>query len=131
MADPISCLGAAASVTRIISILSKSIILVSRLTEQWNNAQLAFMSLRTQLQALTTALDQIRKWLESSEAADVYHQLTMDLNSILLRCKALISRLESHLTSFDRKLARQLSKLGKLKFIVGEQNIGDIQKMVE
>jgi hypothetical protein len=131
MADPISCIGAVASVAGIIDILSRSIILVGRLTEQWNDAQLAFISLQTQLQALKIALDQIRKWLELPEAVEVHHQLTMDLDSIILCCNALVSRLESHLTALDRDSSGQLTRLGKFRLMAGGQNIGDIQKMVE
>jgi guanine nucleotide-binding protein G(i) subunit alpha len=131
MVDPIACIGAAASIAGIIDVLSRSIALVSRLTEQWNDSQLAFMSLQTQLQALRGALDQIKTWIDLSEASDIHHQLTMDLDSIIHCCKSLVSRLNSHLETLARDSSGQLRALGKLRLIIGGRNINEIQKMVE
>lgn len=131
MADPITCIGAAASISGILDVLSRSILLISRLAEQWKDSQLAFISLQTQLQALRGALGQIRIWIESSEISDSHHQLTMDLDSIILCCESLVSRLNSHLESLARDSAGQLKTLGKLRLIMGGRNINEIQKMVE
>lgn len=131
MADPLTCIGAAASVGGIIDMLSRSISLISWVAEQWKDAQLAFLSLQTQLRVLRGALSEIQKWFQSSGADEVHHQLTMDLDSVLLCCKSLVSRLDSHLGSLRRDASGQLGTIAKVKLILGGRNIGEIQKMVE
>jgi len=131
MADPLTCIGAAASVGGIVDMLSRTINLINWVAEQWKDAQLAFLSLQTQLLVLRAALSEIQKWFQSSGAYGVHHQLTMDLDSVLLCCKSLISRIDSHLSGLRRDASGQLGTIAKVKLVLGGRNIGEIQKMVE
>ena len=131
MADPLSCIGAAASVAGIIDMLSRSIGLMGWVAEQWKDADLAFLSLQAQLQILRGALAEVKKWFESLGDQDVHHLLTMNLDSVLLCCKTLVSRLDSHLTDLHRTATGKLSTIAKVRLILGGRNIGEIQKMVE
>jgi len=131
MADPLSCLGAAASVAGIIDILSRSIGMISQLSDHWKDADLLFASIKTQLQVLRSALAEVKSWAESVGAEEAYHQLTMDLDSVLSCCRSLASRINDHLLSLPRGSTGQLNKLGKLKLVLGGRNLDDIQKMIE
>ncbi|KAK4207214.1 putative guanine nucleotide-binding protein alpha-2 subunit [Rhypophila decipiens] len=130
MADPLTYVGAAASVAGVLDILARCITTVAKFAEQLKDANLAFTSLRSQLLILRGALVEVQDWAESTNAEDAYHQLTIDLDSILLCCRSLVSRLETQLVGLGRDSTGRLTALAKVKLVLGGKNIGEIQKMI-
>jgi len=132
MADPLSSLGAAASIPGIIGILSRSIYVANEVRNQWKDANLSVVGLCSQLQILRGALIEVKIWAESVGAKEIHHpQLVMELDSVLSCCRPLASRIDSKLQSLHRGVDGRLSKLAKVKLVLDGRNIDDIQKMID
>lgn len=129
MADPLSIFGAVGSVAGLIDVLSRSIGLVGDLRAQYKGADLMLMSLNSQLLALRTGLAKIWEWAETIPGG-VHYQLIMDLDSVILCCQTLASKLDSQLLGLQQS-GRRLSSVGKLKLVLNGRTIDDIQKMIE
>ncbi|KAK0735955.1 hypothetical protein B0T21DRAFT_365983 [Apiosordaria backusii] len=127
MADPLSIVGAVGSVAGIIDVLTRSMGAIATLRSQYNDADLIFMNLTSQLSVLRTGLIKISEWAETEP--EPHYQLMMDLDSVILCCQILASKLDSHLESLHRGSLR-LSSLGKLKLALNGPNIDAIQKMI-
>ncbi|KAK0664639.1 putative guanine nucleotide-binding protein alpha-2 subunit [Cercophora samala] len=127
MADPLSIVGAVGSVAGIIDVLTRSISAIATLRSQYKDADLLFMNLTSQLGVLRTGLVKIAEWAETEP--EPHYQLKMDLDSVILCCQILASKLDSHLESLHQGRVR-LSSLGKLKLALNGPNIDAIQKML-
>jgi hypothetical protein len=68
MADPLTIIGTVASVGAIIDLLSKSISTIRELQAQWQDADLASLSLGSQMGVLRVALTKIQEWIETGPA---------------------------------------------------------------
>ena len=64
MADPLTVLGAVGSIVGIIDMVGKSIRGIQELRSEWNDADLIFLTLVTQLTALKAALRKIKEWMD-------------------------------------------------------------------
>ncbi|KAK4197393.1 putative guanine nucleotide-binding protein alpha-2 subunit [Triangularia verruculosa] len=122
MADPLSIVGAVGSVAGIIDALTRSISAIAKLRNQYKDADLLVITLTSQLSVLRTALVKIAAWAESEP--EPHYQLKMDLDSVILCCQILASKLDSHLENFHQ------SGVGKLKLALNGDNIDAIQKMI-
>ena len=130
MADPISVLGAAASNAGLVYVLSRCSSVIGELRGQWKDADFTFVNLTSQLLVLKVGLTKVREWTEMG-VDEAHHQLVMDLDSVILCCKALVDKLDAQLQGLRRNQDGQLSRMGKMKLVLGGRNMDEIQKMIE
>jgi hypothetical protein len=133
MAEVIAVIGTIGAVCNIVDVINKTIALIGNIRSKWNTADLALLSLASQLTALRAALTEIQKWLELN-TEDMHHQLTMDLDVSLSCCRLLASELETFFTRLntnDTSTMFPLSVSGKMKIVASGQSADDIQKLIE
>ena len=130
MAEVNAVIGTIGAVCNIVDVISKTITLINDVQSRWKTADLALLSLASQLTALRAALREIQTWLENNEQ-DMHHQLTMDLDISLSCCRLLVIELEAFFTGLDRSPGNPLSTSGKLKVVLGSQGANDIQRFIE
>lgn len=129
MADPLSALGAAASIITIVEILSKSISLLDTVTSQWNTADLALNSLNSQLRGLNGALGEIHKWQES--VVELHHQLDMDLKCSLDCCHVLVSKVYEEIAHLGKGPSGALLKTAKARLTFKRKGLSELQTMID
>jgi hypothetical protein len=130
MAEALAVIGAVGAVCNIVDVISKTITLIGDVQSRWKLADLALMSLASQLTALRAALTEIEKWLRAN-SQEMHHQLVMDLDVSLSCCHALAAELEKFFTRLNTSPAHPLSASGKMKIVIGGQSANDIQKFIE
>ncbi|KAF2826219.1 hypothetical protein CC86DRAFT_455781 [Ophiobolus disseminans] len=130
MAEALAVIGTVGAVCNIIDVIGKTITLVSDIQSRWKTADLALLSLASQLTALGAALREIQTWLENNEQ-NMHHQLIMDLDVSLSCCRLLVIELEAFFDSIDKTPDNPLSISSKMKVIIGGQGANDIQKFIE
>jgi hypothetical protein len=130
MAEALAVIGAVGAVCDIVEVISKTITLIGDVQSRWKLADLALMSLASQLTALREALTEIEKWLRAN-SQEMHHQLVMDLDVSLSCCHALAAELEKFFTRLNTSPAHPLSASGKMKIVIGGQSANDIQKFIE
>ena len=69
MADPITIIGTVGAVANIIELVSKTINSIRDLRGKWKEADLAFLSLASQLTTLRAALTKIQEWSDDELSA--------------------------------------------------------------
>ena len=133
MADPSSILSATASIAGIITVLTKSISMVTDLTVQWRESDLIFVSLKARLQLLVSALRNIQRWVDSTMPEEAHHQLTMDLKSVIQCTKMLAAKLEDTLGGLQQKLLPDgtLGTSGKARLILQGRSLQTIEQMID
>lgn len=133
MADPVSIISATASVAGIITVLTKSISMVTDLTVQWKESDLVFVSLKARLQLLVAALGKIQQWVDSTMPEEAHHQLTMDLDSVILCTKMLATKLEDTLGALQQNLLVDgtLGSSGKARLILQRKGLQTIEQMLD
>ena len=130
MADPISIFGATASAISILDVLSKSISLLDNLRNQWKTADLALLSLRTQLGALNAALVKVQEWSESGDD-QLHHQLVIDLKSSMDCCHALASKVHSEIINLQRAPDGALLVTARARFTFKRNGMSVLQSMID
>lgn len=130
MADPVSIIGTAGALANIIQIVSQTIVAIRDLQSDWNDADLTFLSLTSQLSALRLALTKIEEWM-GTDTGDAHHQLVMDLDDSINCCKVLLKKLKGLVDSLQQKQNEALSFQSKIKLVFGRKSIDDIQKLLE
>ncbi|KAH7417740.1 hypothetical protein BKA64DRAFT_652786 [Cadophora sp. MPI-SDFR-AT-0126] len=130
MADPLTIVGTVASVGAIIELLSKSISTIRELQAQWQVADLATLSLGSQMGVLKAALTKIQEWIETGPS-EAHHQLIMDLDSSLLCCKTLVGKIDAQLSALQQKSDGSLGMASRIKLVLTSHDIEGIQKMIE
>lgn len=130
MAEVLAVIGTIGAVCNIVDVISKTITLISDVQSRWKTADLALLSLTTQLTTLRAALREIQTWLES-DTQIMHHQLTMDLDASLSCCRLLINELEAHFARLDQSPGSPLSANGKLRLVIGSHSADDIQKFIQ
>jgi len=130
MADPFSILGATASVLSIIDVLAKTISTIHSLRGQWKEADLALISLTSQLAALRAALEKIKEWMGSG-SAELHHQLVLDLGGSIECCQLLASKIYSELAELQRADNGMLRTGAKASFLFKSSEMKDLQKMID
>jgi hypothetical protein len=130
MADPISIIGTASSVASIIDVLVKTVSTLRELHNQWKQADLTLVNLIAQLTALKAGLDKIQEWMDT-DMVETHHQLVMDLEVSISCCRMLITMLQSHVSELHQNAGNTLDFENKMKLIVKNGTLEELQKMVE
>jgi len=131
MADPITIIGTIGAVGNIIDLVSKTISSIRDLRGRWKDADLAFLSLTSQLSALRAALVKIQEWSDNELAVDPNYQLIMDLDLTMNFCRLLVKRFDEFFLNLDQTVDEPLDFASKVKFVFGERDLDGVQKMVE
>jgi hypothetical protein len=126
MAEICALIGTIGAVCNIVECINKTINLIGDVRSRWKTAELALLSLTSQLTALRAALQEIQRWLETN-AEEMHHQLTMDLDITLSCCQLLTTELEAHLSS----LQTESNTPDKIRMVMRGQNANDIQKFID
>jgi hypothetical protein len=130
MAEVAAVIGTIGAVCNVVDVTSKTISLIADIRSKWKTADLALLSLTSQLTALRAALTEIQRWLESN-TEDVHHQLTMHLDVALACCRLLACELEASFSRLDASTDNPLSVTGKLRVVAGGRSADDIQKLIK
>jgi hypothetical protein len=131
MADPITIIGTVGAVANIIELVSKTINSIHDLRGKWKEADLAFLSLASQLTTLRAALTKIQEWSDDELSAYSDYQLIMDLDLSISCCRLLVCKLDDFFSKLDQSTNKPFDIAGKVKFVFGTKKLEDVQKMVE
>ncbi|KAH7089580.1 hypothetical protein FB567DRAFT_626907 [Paraphoma chrysanthemicola] len=130
MAEALAIVGTIGAVCNIVDVITKTTVLIEDIRSRWKQADLALLSLASQLTALRAALTEIQRWLERNTNG-IHHQLTMDLDVSLSCCRLLMLELETYFSQLNTNDNLQLSVSEKMKFVLRGQGATDIQKHIE
>ncbi len=127
--DPVSFLGAAASVTTITQLCTEGLNALLRFQKRYKNADLTVRLLITQLSTLRTALSQISEWVESCVHDALTHVLS-DLITSLDGCRLLIETLNDRLSRLEHNEHKALSMRRKAQTVWGENERTDFLSLL-
>ena len=130
MADPIGIIGTAGALANIIDVLGKVINTVSEYRRQWKEADLAALNLESQLAALSTALNKIKQWADSS-FQEPHHQVVIDLDRCMLCCRVLIGKIDIELSQFEVTPQNQLDVASRFRLLLKTRDFEHVQGMIE
>jgi hypothetical protein len=130
MADALTIIGTAASVVQIVEVLAKTLSRLSELNERWRQADCTFINLIAQLSALKAALNKIQEWMDA-DIDETHHQLVMDLGLSIECCRVLIDKMDSEVSGLHRSADNGLNSQGKIKLMIKNGKLEELQKMVE
>ncbi|KAI3320841.1 hypothetical protein HD806DRAFT_219231 [Xylariaceae sp. AK1471] len=133
--DPASIVGTAGVALNLAGLVGKTIKLVSDACDRWGNADLYFLSLRTQLGALKSALISIQSWLDANPGS-VHYLLEMELNSTMKCCETLVNEIAGRVrkvyaSTADQTAIRDLNLKGKAKLVFSGASMEDVLRMVD
>jgi hypothetical protein len=131
MADPLTIIGSIGAVANIIDLVTKTISSIRDVRGQWKDADLAFLSLTSQLSALRAALVKIREWSDNELSIDPDYQLIMDLDVSMGCCRMLVGKFDEFFLKLDQTADEPFDFAGKVKFVFGTRDLDDVQRMVE
>ena len=130
MADPITIIGTLGAAANIIDVLSKTINTIREIRNEWNEADVTFLSLVSQLTALRAAMTRIKEWMDA-EPDDLHYQLIMDLDVTLSCCRMLTSELNKRISELHQTPNETLEFFSKVKLVFGSKSINYFQKLIE
>ena len=130
MADALAVIGIVGSIASIIDILGKTIAAIRKIQSEWQEADLTFLCLASEVVALRAALTKIKEWAELDDT-EAHHQLTMDLETSLSCCRILVSKLDNELSRFHQTSEHTLDFSSKRKLVLGRQDIEAIEKLIQ
>lgn len=130
MADPITIIGTAGALANIIDVLAKVIGTVSEYRRMWQEADLAALNLESQLAALSTALNKIKAWTDSSSQVP-HHQLVIDLDRCMLCCRTLISKIDAEISQSQVTAENRLDVASKFRLLLKTRDFENVQRMIE
>jgi guanine nucleotide-binding protein G(i) subunit alpha len=122
--------GASASVTSIIQVLAKVVHNLSELHNQWKQADFTFVNLIAQLTALKAALNKLQEWMDA-DMESPHHQLVMDLELSITCCRMLVSKMDCEVSELRQNENDGLDMQSKMKLVVRNRTLEDLQKMAE
>lgn len=131
MADPITIIGTVGALANIIDLVSKTINSIRDARGRWKDADLAFLSLTSQLGALRTALVKIQEWSDNELSVGPDYQLIMDLDVAMACCRMLVGKFDEFFLKLDQTTDEPLDFAGKVKFVFGVRDLDDVQRMIE
>jgi guanine nucleotide-binding protein G(i) subunit alpha len=133
MVDPLTFIGAAASIVGIIEALGTTVSTLHELHRRWKRADFTFINLIAQLTALKAALSKLQEWMDADldEAQDPYHQLVIDLELNIACCKMLTHKMDSEILQLYQNAENKLDSQSKVKLMVKNGTLESLQKMVE
>lgn len=130
MAELLAVVGSVGAIINIIDGASKIISVIHNLQQQWHDADLAVLSLASQLSAFRAALRRINDWLDS-EVPAAHHQLVMDLDETLSFCNVLIIQIETLSAGWEQLLEDPKSIAGRWKVTFGNKGLDNVLVLVE
>jgi guanine nucleotide-binding protein G(i) subunit alpha len=131
MADPLTIIGAAASVSSIVDLLGKTVSTLNTLHSRWKEADFTFINLIAQLIALKAALSKLQEWMDNTDVDEPHHQLVMDLEASVTCCRMLIRRIDSEVEDIRQKSGTGLDAQSKIKLLMKNGTLEELQKMVD
>ena len=130
MADPLTIIGAAASVAGIVELLGKTVTVLHTLHSRWKDADFTFINLIAQLTALKAALSKLQEWMDT-DMDEPHHQLVMDLEASVTCCRMLVRRMDSEVEDLQQNSGTGLDAQNKIKLVVKNGTLEELQKMVD
>ena len=130
MADPLTIIGAAASVAGIVELLGKTVGVLHTLHSRWKEADFTFINLIAQLTALKAALSKLQEWMDT-DMDEPHHQLVMDLEASVTCCRMLVRRMDSEVEDLQQNSGTGLDAQNKIKLVVKNGTLEELQKMVD
>ncbi|KAF4624195.1 hypothetical protein G7Y89_g13977 [Cudoniella acicularis] len=130
MADPVTVIGAVASVAGIVELLVKAVSTLHELRGRWKQAEFALTNLIAQLTALRAALDKLQEWV-NADVEDLHHQLVMDLGESMTCCRMLAGKMNAEISDLHRMDGNGLDSQSKIKLVVKNGTLEELQKMAE
>ncbi|OBT69586.1 hypothetical protein VE03_00846 [Pseudogymnoascus sp. 23342-1-I1] len=130
MVDPLTILGAAASISSIVDLLGKTVSTLQTLHSRWKEADFTFINLIAQLIALKAALSKLQEWMDT-EVDEPHHQLVMDLDASVTCCRMLVRRMDSEVEDLQQKSGTGLDAQSKIKLLIKNGTLEELQKMVD
>jgi hypothetical protein len=133
MVDPLTFIGAAASIVGIVEALAKTVSTLHELHNRWKEADFTFVGLIAQLTALKAALTKLQGWMDAGldEGQDPYHQLVIDLELNIACCKMLVHKMDAEVLELYQNADNRLDSQSKVKLIVKNGTFEGLQKMVD
>ena len=130
MADPLTIIGAAASVSSIVDLLGKTASTLRTLHSRWKEADFTFINLLAQLIALKAALSKLQEWMDA-DVDEPHHQLVMDLEASVTCCRMLVRRIDSEVEDIRQNSSTDLDAQSKIKLLIKNGTLEELQKMVD
>jgi len=127
MADALTI--TASSLVGIIEVLSKTTSRLGELKQQWKHADFVFINLIAQLSALKAALKKLQEWIDT-DTNEAHQLLFMDLEGSITCCRMLIDEIESKISDLHQDTKNGLSSQAKMKLIIKNGTLEELQKMV-
>jgi guanine nucleotide-binding protein G(i) subunit alpha len=133
MADPLAIIGTVASVAGIIEVLAKTVSTLHKLHSRWKQADFIFINLVAQLTALKAALTRLEEWMSTglTERQNPHHQLVMDLEVSITCCRMLTHKMDAEISELYRNTENVLDAQSKVKLMVKNGTLEELQKIVE
>jgi len=125
MADPLTIIGAAASVASIVELLGKTVSALHTLHSRWKEADFTFINLIAQLTALKAALSKLQEWMDT-DMDEPYHQLVMDLEASVTCCRMLVRRMDSEVEDLQQNSGTGLNAQNKIKLVVKNRTLEEL-----
>ncbi|RDL42542.1 Uncharacterized protein BP5553_02521 [Venustampulla echinocandica] len=130
MVDPLTIIGAAASVASIVELVGKTVSALNTLHSRWKEADFTFINLIAQLTALRAALSKIQEWMDTN-MDEPHHQLAMDLEASVNCCRMLVRRLDSEVEDLQQNSETGIDAQNKIKLVLKNGTLEELQKMVD
>jgi hypothetical protein len=130
MADPLTAIGAAASVASIVELLGKTISGLHMLHSRWKEADFTFSNLISQLTTLKVALNKLQEWMDV-DIDEPHHQLVMDLEASVTYCRMLVRRIDTEVEDLQQNIGMGLDAQNKIKLLLKNGNLEELQKMID
>ncbi|OBT78646.1 hypothetical protein VF21_02237 [Pseudogymnoascus sp. 05NY08] len=130
MVDPLTIIGAAASIASIVDLLGKTVGTLHTLRSRWKEADFTFVNLVAQLIALKSALSKLQEWMDT-DVDEPHHQLVMDLEASVTCCRMLVRRIDSEVEDLQEKSGTGLDAQSKIKLLMKNGTLEELQKMVD
>ncbi|KAL2867253.1 G-protein alpha subunit-domain-containing protein [Aspergillus lucknowensis] len=128
MADPITIIGTAGALANIIQLSTQIIAAIREIQGDWKDADLAFLSLTSQLTSLRLALTKIEEWMAHETGA--HYQLVMDMDDSIKCCKILLTKLQELVGGLRQKQDKALNFQSRIKLVLGKKSFDDIQSLL-
>ena len=124
--DPVSIIGVVGSIVSVIDVVTRNLIYLRRLQQQWTMADMTITLLIGHLATLKAALNQISEWIGTSlSSMPQHHQLVMDLTMSLESCKLLVLFMNSHIDRLELSDDDTLKLRSRVRVVLEDQSVKD------
>jgi hypothetical protein len=129
MVEPLSIVGATASIIGIIDVVARAVVTLHSLYALWKESDLFLLQFTSQLIALNNALTKIKEWMNDVHD-ETHYLLDIDLGMILHCCQSLASKLEAALDDLQSTNTPQ-TMATKAKIMLSNGVLEQISRMIE